>query len=256
MSLDATRWAWMQKGLRPIQKLILLSLADRVGVDDLAFPSYKCLEEDTGADRKTVYASLKGLEAIGLIQDSGERTGATGQIVVWKLVGVEHRTEAESIPKTEPSQKRNGSVFSAKGSQKRTGKDPKNGIRNLPGNLPGESTGEREAPPTKNIADSSPQERGTRLPDDWELPPDWGEWARQETGWAMQQVLRVATRFRNYWIAKPGKEGLKRNWKATWENWVLNEDEPRQRQQQQRNGGPRKFGGWNYDPTAEADRDF
>lgn len=29
--------------------------------------------------------------------------------------------------------------------------------------------------------------------------------------------------FRDYWIAKPGKEGVKLDWTATWRNWVRNQ---------------------------------
>lgn len=34
---------------------------------------------------------------------------------------------------------------------------------------------------------------------------------------------RVFVTFRNYWIAKPGKDGRKLDWPATWQNWVLAE---------------------------------
>ena len=43
MSLDATLWAWKQK-LKPAQKLLLLSLADRAGENMECYPSVKRLE--------------------------------------------------------------------------------------------------------------------------------------------------------------------------------------------------------------------
>jgi len=104
MSLDATRWAWLQQGLRPIQKLVLLALADRADADNRAFPSYDALRQDTGADRKTIWAALKALQALGLIRDTGERKGRTASIVVWELVGVELREQAHK-----QFRKRNGS---------------------------------------------------------------------------------------------------------------------------------------------------
>ena len=54
--------------------------------------------------------------------------------------------------------------------------------------------------------------KGTRLPADWQpRPEDCGAMARQEL-----------PKFRDYWIAKPGKDGLKTDWDATWRNWQRN----------------------------------
>lgn len=126
MSIDATRWAWKQTNLRPMQKLVLLSLADRAGADDCCYPSKAMLVQDTGIDPKTVWSALKELSEMGLISDTGRRVGHTKQIPVWHLVGVESRHgkdsetgrvpdlegfhfSHESIPKTERKafQKRN-----------------------------------------------------------------------------------------------------------------------------------------------------
>jgi uncharacterized protein YdaU (DUF1376 family) len=63
--------------------------------------------------------------------------------------------------------------------------------------------------------------RGTRLPPDWELPQDWGDWAKQERPDLMP--LTTADRFRDYWHGKPGKDGVKLDWQATWRNWVRGE---------------------------------
>ena len=32
----------------------------------------------------------------------------------------------------------------------------------------------------------------------------------------------VAYKFRDYWLAKAGKDGAKLDWSATWRNWVRN----------------------------------
>lgn len=68
---------------------------------------------------------------------------------------------------------------------------------------------------------SSKKHRGTRLPDDWALPADWGQWALAE-GWDEFTVRREAEKFRDYWTAKPGAQARKVNWKATWRNWMRN----------------------------------
>ena len=83
MSLDATRWAWTKTGLRPIHKLVLLSLADRASADDKAFATCDHIVADTGADRKTVLDGLKVLRDFGLISAIGELN--EGKNKIWKL---------------------------------------------------------------------------------------------------------------------------------------------------------------------------
>jgi hypothetical protein len=63
--------------------------------------------------------------------------------------------------------------------------------------------------------------RGTRFPADAILSDDWRKWAQQER--PDVDADHVFERFRDYWIAKPGKDGIKSNWTATWRNWVRRE---------------------------------
>jgi hypothetical protein len=82
-------------------KLVLLGLAECAErAHNHAFPSVASLVEFTSLDRKSVIANLSKLEAAGFIRDTSRRVGRTGQIKVYQLI-------IESIPKTEPSQKRN-----------------------------------------------------------------------------------------------------------------------------------------------------
>lgn len=62
-------------------------------------------------------------------------------------------------------------------------------------------------------------ERGSRLPDDWRLPKDWGEDICAK-GVDPAVVRNQAERFKNFWIAKAGKDAVKLDWRATWRNWM------------------------------------
>lgn len=62
--------------------------------------------------------------------------------------------------------------------------------------------------------------KGTRLKDDWIPPRDWFEWCEQER--PDLNSTETYNAFHDYWIAKPGKDGLKLDWEATWRNWVRN----------------------------------
>jgi hypothetical protein len=73
----------------------------------------------------------------------------------------------------------------------------------------------------EDTAPSAKSPRGTALPKDWELPGDWRTWA--EGARPDVDVLTVADSFRDYWVAKPGKDGRKADWLATWRNWVRNQ---------------------------------
>ena len=71
-----------------------------------------------------------------------------------------------------------------------------------------------EAPSAKSPA-------GAALPKNWILPAQWAAWAQGER--PDLDPNKVADEFRDYWIAKPGKEGRKADWEATWRNWVRNQ---------------------------------
>jgi uncharacterized protein YdaU (DUF1376 family) len=54
-----------------------------------------------------------------------------------------------------------------------------------------------------------------------ELPEDWRAFCAAERG--DLDPDGTFARFADYWNAKPGKDGVKLDWLATWRNWVRNE---------------------------------
>ena len=62
---------------------------------------------------------------------------------------------------------------------------------------------------------------GSRLPLDWVMPDEWAAWAKE----ARPDLDPIITscRFADYWHGKPGKDGRKADWLATWRNWVRGE---------------------------------
>jgi uncharacterized protein YdaU (DUF1376 family) len=65
--------------------------------------------------------------------------------------------------------------------------------------------------------------RGSRIAADWSPTEKDREQACRELG--TQRAERELEKFRNHWIAKPGRDGLKLDWDATWRNWVLKSSE-------------------------------
>lgn len=70
----------------------------------------------------------------------------------------------------------------------------------------------------------SPQKsssKGSRLPDDWKPDEVLLAWAKSERP-DLNLKLTVES-FRDFWLAKPGKDGAKADWGATFRNWVRRE---------------------------------
>jgi hypothetical protein len=79
--------------------------------------------------------------------------------------------------------------------------------------------------------------RATRIPQPWIIDDAMKDWA-VERGMKPQWVMRENERFENYWLAKPGKDGTKTDWRATWRNWLLKaqDDSPAAASPVSRNG--------------------
>lgn len=69
---------------------------------------------------------------------------------------------------------------------------------------------------------TKPAKRGSRLPDDWQLPDDWRDWTAVNCPASTpQQIATLALEFANYWQALPGAKACKLDWKKTWQNRCL-----------------------------------
>lgn len=176
MSIDATRWAWTAPVNNSSQRLVLLSLADRAGEDHTAWPSIDRLAKDTVLDKKTVQKVILELINLGLVKDTGDRTGPTKRVRVLKLNGVKGREEctqnrdnssAKKAIKSNLNNPENGNIKqpqkrndSNNGNNPESGNlndtkngvlnDPKNGIQNQPLNLSMNLSGEHEWIPDRN----------------------------------------------------------------------------------------------------------
>lgn len=135
MSGAALAWALKQPVPMSSAKFVLVVMADQT-TSDLAFMSLAALSKATAQDRKTIVAGLNRLIEWGLIEDTGEKRGRTGQIPVYRLLMGEglfdvapfdkKQTKNGTVPKTVPVPKTdgNGTVFPIEQSQKRD-TDPK-----------------------------------------------------------------------------------------------------------------------------------
>jgi hypothetical protein len=73
------------------------------------------------------------------------------------------------------------------------------------------------ADPTEDPPDDS-QKRATRIDPSLQLSADWLNFAKAER--PDLDPNRTFSMFRDYWLAKSGKDATKLDWFATWRNWV------------------------------------
>lgn len=121
------------------------------------------------------------------------------------------------------AQRRERQSSARSAARKRWGKTQRNQGRADAGALRAQCQPEPEVKEDTNV---SSKKRATRLPEDWVLPREWGEWAVSQ-GWPEDVVRVEAEKFRDYWIGVGGQKGAKRNWQATWRNWMRNSKSPR-----------------------------
>lgn len=77
----------------------------------------------------------------------------------------------------------------------------------------------RDDNPVPVSSKPKPPANGTRLPPDWFLSTELGEWALAQ-GLSRERIKQESDKFADYWTAKPGAAGRKLDWDATFRNWI------------------------------------
>lgn len=73
---------------------------------------------------------------------------------------------------------------------------------------------------------ATPRKKAGRLPDDWRPAREYLEAAKLiKPDLTQEWFIQVAHKFKDYWIAKAGKDATKTDWLATWRNWIRREME-------------------------------
>lgn len=76
-----------------------------------------------------------------------------------------------------------------------------------------------EAQKVKEETNVSSKKKGSRIPADWRLPKDWGDWALSQ-GISETDTRREAEKFFDYWQSVAGQKGVKLDWLGVWRNWI------------------------------------
>ncbi len=210
MSFQASTWATKQKVPSASAKFILLLLANYADADGFTFVGQKTLAEDASMSPRTIVRHMATLENAGLIRRSrrfredGSRSSDGTYLCL---------ASAQDQPSANLTSSQNAHRPS-----------DKNDIDQVPICHPINLSEEQLAKQLDSARErrgAQNQEKGTRLPDDWSVPVDFLEFALTE-GWSETAVRAEASKFKDYWLSVPGQRGVKRNWLATWRNWIRN----------------------------------
>lgn len=196
----------------------------------------------TGMGRGTVYRAINDLRVAGyvarqqLTDFTGRFTGVRYAILAVPLPEGERdtvddptRLPEDGVPKNRVP--KSGKRCELGKQEKTTGGDrfPKNGIREkgIRKNGTLKKTNNKKTNGEENqveeeggaTAPTPPrQKQATFLPDGWEPRPDI---ARQMMGeYPNVDHRRELEKFRDYWAGVGGQRGRKRDWDATWRNWI------------------------------------
>lgn len=86
--------------------------------------------------------------------------------------------------------------------------------------------GREESGKEKKLFSDEREKEGARLGPDW-TPDEAGLGFALSLGFTREEAQFEAAKFRDYWLGRAGREGLKRDWDATWRNWARNAGERR-----------------------------
>jgi hypothetical protein len=123
------------------------------------------------------------------------------------------------------------SAYPSADPERNPGDDPKAEGSGNPGDDPsgnGRPRAGSSNPPTPSPdppTDMSARDRklGTRLPDDFAPSPEMFDWFRKNCPHVDGKTEHA--QFCDYWHAKPGKDGRKLDWVATWRRWMRTAEE-------------------------------
>lgn len=203
MSHAATHWAMQTDAPTPAAKLVLLILADaHNGHTGECFPSLARLVKATGYSESSVKYAVRDLEKAGLLsrESMADESGRTKGVKYTLNIG-----QGRGQDMTPGGQKITG-----EGSEY----DPTRGQNMTP------HIDNREKEPGKEPG----RARATRLTPDWRAPVEFIDFAISQGLTDDETRSLVEPKFLDHWLS--ARDGLKRDWFATWRNWIRT-DAPR-----------------------------
>ena len=149
---------------------------------------------------------------------------ANGKVIVTENGRLSNKT-VQKLAKTREETKEKRRISGKKGGEKSS----EIRLKPIDNGALGKPNGLTDVQPDKNRLDKSskrdtkvsPKKRASRIPDDWFLSKELGDWSVSQ-GYGIEHIRIEAEKFKDYWIGVGGQKGRKLDWNATWRNWIRN----------------------------------
>jgi hypothetical protein len=182
-----------QMTMPPAEKLVFLALADAANDEGLCWPSIATVARKSGLSERSVQRAIRDFQSRKWLR----REEVIGKGCKYYLTP-RHSVTPDTVSPVTNETPTPDTV------------SPKPSRTIIPSEAKASS------------GECAPAKRGTRLPSDFVFPDEWKEYARTKRRWSDDDISGEFEDFRDYWIAKPGKDGTKLDWPATWRKWVRN----------------------------------
>jgi hypothetical protein len=110
--------------------------------------------------------------------------------------------------------------------------DPKGSVATHLGEVGSPQEGGVGGEPSRKRSGGSP--RGTRIPEDFQPRAEDVEWFRRDCPHIVGRGRELTDEFRDYWLARSGKDATKIDWFKTWRNRMRDREERERNRQQDR----------------------
>jgi hypothetical protein len=229
VSFRVSQWVWTSSRSQSTQRLVLLAIADRAADDGTqAYPSTETLTKMTGLSERAVRTAVTALVGLGelkveykagpkgcnryaVVMDPVASAGSDPEPDAGNPAGA--ATSSETRHDVHPAPSAGGTRQDRPGTRHETTVDPAPAAPELSENSPTQSV-------EPSVVRAKRGTRiGTRIPDDFRVTPEMVAWARATV--PTVDGKRQTEMFINHWRAASGRTAVKRDWPATWRNWML-----------------------------------
>lgn len=200
MSIACQARIWKNSNCGGTELLLLLAIADFADDEGTAYPSVRVLSEKIRMSERNTHYLISKLQQCGelLVElGAGPRGSNLYQVNIIAREQVQDLQGVQSL-QVQPVAG-GGATHGGKGVQPTAPKPLGKHHR---------TTIERD------------NTQGKRLPEDFELPTDWLEWARLKRPEIDASI--ESEKFIDHWLSVPGSKGRKLDWLRTWRNWIRN----------------------------------
>lgn len=211
MAFEWMAWAVKQKVGKPVSKAVLIALCNYADENGLCYPSINKIKEITENGERAIRNALEHLEAEGFIKrgDRRRRKDGTLSVYEYQMLSSGTRCHRQEMPVA-------GDAASpvARGAAHNQSLSKPITLKNNPTDY--------KKPPSKNESEKKKPKRATRIPEDWFVSVELGEWA-MANGLARLEVVPTQEQFVDHWQAASGKGSTALDWDAKFRTWVRNE---------------------------------